>query len=124
MLLTELADPRLEAALTSITRVEVQEDLLAAKVYVSVMGDDERAQKLAVAALNSARGRIHRRLREEISLRHVPTLTFLTDERFKGTLKTWEVIRQAMDEIREKERLAAGEGEQAEDEEQDSDDEE
>jgi len=99
ILLRELSDPRIDTARTSVTRVRVQEDLLRAKVYVSVMGT-EGQQRRAVEALNHAAGRIRMRLRSEIQLRHMPVLEFLSDERFKGTLRTWEIIREAMDEVR------------------------
>ena len=106
ILLTELADPRLDSARTSVTRVRVQEDLLRAKVYVSVIGTEARQQR-AVEALNHAAGRIQVAMRDEISLRHMPVLEFLTDRRFKGAIQTWEIIRQAMEEIHEKERREA-----------------
>jgi len=106
----ELADPRIDTARTSITRIEVQEDLLRAKVYVSVIGTDAQ-QKLAVEALNHAAGRIQAELAGHISLRSLPTLEFLTDKRFKGALRTWEIIRQAMDELEETRRRREAEAE-------------
>lgn len=109
ILLREISDPRIDMTLTSVTRVEVQEDLLAGKVYVSVMGS-EADQNRTIAALNHAAGRIRGLLRKDVSIRHMPSLTFFTDEKFKGALKTWEVIRQAMVEIKEKESKEAGTG--------------
>lgn len=102
IVMTELSDPRIESARTSITRVRVQEDLLRAKVYVSILGTDAQ-QRLGLEGLRHAAGRIHALLRDRISLRFIPELDFLNDEQFKGTLKTWDIIRQAMNEIREKE---------------------
>ena len=106
ILLTELADPRVDPARTSVTRVTVQEDLLRAKVYVSILGTDAQ-QRRGMEALNHAAGRIQSRMLGRVSLRHMPTLEFHTDEQFKGALKTWEVIREAMDEIHERERTQA-----------------
>jgi len=99
----ELADPRIDTARLSITRIEVQEDLLHAKVYVSVIGTEPR-QRLAVGALNHAAGRIQAELSGRMSLRNMPTLEFLTDMQFKGALQTWEIIRQAMEELDENQR--------------------
>ena len=99
----ELSDPRIDTARTSITRVAVQEDLLRAKVYISVIGSDA-SQRRAVEALNGAAGRIQGQLGHVISLRHMPVLEFVFDRQFKGTLETWKVIGQAMDEIHQKER--------------------
>lgn len=102
ILLSHLADPRIQPARTSVTRVRVQQDLLRAKVYVSVLGSDPQ-QRRGVEALNHAAGRIQSLLREQIRLRHMPVLEFVVDEQFKGTLRTWEIIRQAMEEIHAKE---------------------
>jgi ribosome-binding factor A len=113
ILLSALSDPRIDTARTSITRVKVQEDLLRAKVYVSVMGTDPE-QRRTLEALNHAARRIHGILRQEVQLRHMPTLEFLPDEQFKGALQTWEIIRQAMEEIHAKE-AAQAQGPEAED---------
>jgi hypothetical protein len=40
-------------------------------------------------------------------------LEFLIDEQFKGTLRTYSIIQQAMQEIRDKEQGAAGPAEEA-----------
>ncbi len=101
ILLTELSDPRLDPARTSVTRVRVQEDLLRAKVYVSILGT-EAEQRRGLEALQHAAGRVQALLRQQVRLRHMPVLEFRTDEQFKGALRTWEIIREAMDEIRQR----------------------
>lgn len=107
ILLTGLSDPRIEPARTSITRVRVQEDLLRAKVYISILGSDSQ-QRCGLAALNHAAGRVQALLGQEIQLRQMPVLEFVADEQFKGALRTWEIISQAMDEIRAKEQAQPG----------------
>ena len=67
ILLRALSDPRIDVARTSITRVKVQEDLLRAKVYVSVMGSDVQ-QRLAIQALNHAAGRVAGLCRQRVKL--------------------------------------------------------
>ena len=106
ILLTELADPRLDPARTSVTRIHVQEDLLRAKVYVSILGT-EAEQARGLEALQGAAGRVQSLLREKVRLRYMPVLEFHTDEQFKGALRTWEAIREAMDEIHSREQAAA-----------------
>ncbi|MDP7636168.1 MAG: 30S ribosome-binding factor RbfA [Phycisphaerae bacterium] len=103
VILTGLADPRIDRARTSITRVDIPEDLLAATVYVSVLGT-EIQQRLAVRALNHAAGHVQELMMRQISLRHTPRLTFELDENFQRTLDTFETIERAMQEIKEKER--------------------
>ena len=72
-----ISDPRL-APFTSITRVECTADLSTARVYVSVMGDDE-ALAGSVEALQSAAGLLRRRLKELVVMRRLPRLVFLPD---------------------------------------------
>ncbi|MGC9453227.1 MAG: 30S ribosome-binding factor RbfA [Phycisphaerae bacterium] len=106
ILLKKISDPRVDPARTSITRVEVPEDLLTAKVFVSILGTD-REQKNAIAALRHAGGHIQELLSEEITLRHTPVLSFELDVQFKKTLETLRIIREVGDELRAKEAARA-----------------
>jgi ribosome-binding factor A len=107
LVLTKLSDPRIDQARTTITRVELAEDFLTAKVYVSVLGD-EADQRKTLRALKGAAGHLQELMMKQISLRHTPHLEFVFDEEFKKTLKTLQLIQQAMNEIHEKERAADG----------------
>ena len=108
LVLEKLADPRIDTAKMSVTRVEVGEDLQIAKVYVSVMGS-EPEQRRALRALEHAGGYIRDLMMRQISLRQTPMLKFVLDTRFKKTLETWKVIEQAMDEIHRKEEAGGPE---------------
>jgi len=110
IVLSRLSDPRIDPSITSVTRVEVADDLLTAKVFVSV-ADSQGAQRRTLRALQHAAGRIQEIMMRQISLRHTPVLEFLPDERFKKTLKTYELIQKAMDELRQKEQARAPGGE-------------
>lgn len=107
VLLTKLSDPRIDPARTSVTRVAVPEDLLTAKIYVSVLGTDAEARR-TLRALRHASGHVQELMMRQISLRHTPILDFELDTGFKRTLQTLEIIEQAMDEIRRKEADASG----------------
>jgi len=119
ILLKKLSDPRVDPARTSITRVEVPEDLLSAKVYVSVIGT-RHEQNNAVAALQHAGGHLQELMAAEITLRHTPILRFELDVQFKKALETLRIIRQASEELRAKDaaRAAAGRDDDQEKEEQ------
>ena len=108
ILLKKLSDPRVDPARTSITRVEVPEDLLSAKVFVSVLGTQQE-QRNAVAALQHAGGHLQELLAEEITLRHTPVLRFELDVKFKKTLETLQIIRRASEELRAKDAARNGE---------------
>lgn len=101
LLLTKLSDPRIDRARTSVTRVEVTEDLLAAKVYISVMGT-EGSQNRTLQALRHASGHIQELMAKQMSLRTTPVLSFLVDTEFKKTLETLNMIQRVADEIQQK----------------------
>lgn len=103
LLLAKIADPRIDPARTSITRVEVPEDLLTARVFISVIGS-EAQQRNALRALNHAAGHIQELMMRQISLRNTPMLEFVEDKSFKKSLETYAAIQQAMEEIRQKEQ--------------------
>ena len=102
VVLSKLSDPRIDPARTSITRAEVPEDLLTAKVFVSVIGTDADERR-TIRALQHAAGRIQELIRQQVSLQHTPVLSFEIDTRYKKTMQTLEIIQQAMDEIHQKE---------------------
>ena len=77
LLQREIRDPRV-GAMTSITRVEVSADVRQAKIYVSVMGD-EATRRETMRALEHATGFIRSKLGEELTIRHVPAITFQLD---------------------------------------------
>ena len=101
LILTELSDPRIDPARTSVVRVEVPEDLLTAKVFVSVLGDDA-LQRKTLRALRHAAGHIQELLGRRLALKHTPRLTFEFDKNFQGTLEIYRIIEDAMQEIRDK----------------------
>jgi ribosome-binding factor A len=115
-ILAKLSDPRVDPARTSVTRVEIDEELTDARVYVSVM-DEPAHQKLAIDALRHAKGYLQEKVGSQLRIRHTPHLTFELDEQFKKTLETYRLIDEAMAEIREKdaaeqdESAASGRGE-------------
>lgn len=74
----EMKDPRIDP-MTSIIAVEVTPDLKHAKVYVSVLGDEEKKQA-TMEGLKSATPFIRKHLASTINLRNTPELTFIMDE--------------------------------------------
>lgn len=76
MLLKELKDPRI--GFVTVTDVEMTGDLREAKIYVSVMGDQEQV-KSSLEGLNSALGFIRREIGQRIRLRFTPEISFALD---------------------------------------------
>lgn len=76
LLQRELKDPRL--GFVTVTEVDVTPDLKHAKVYVSVLGPEERWAS-SLAALDSARGFVWNWLRRHLDLRVTPEIVFRPD---------------------------------------------
>ncbi len=85
-----LHDPRV-APLTTVTRVEMTDELLIARVYLSVPGDDA-AESRTIAAMRHATGYIQRMVAGELSIRQCPELRFEIDKAAKGVRRTMELL--------------------------------
>ena len=96
--LRELRDPRLTENFVSITRAEVAADLRVAKIYFSVMGETEPAQK----ALEGAEGKLRHHLATTLNLRITPTLLFVADSSMEHGAR----IARLLSEIRSEEDRA------------------
>src|SRR5580704_18051918 len=88
-----LKDPRVKNV--TVTRVEVSPDLRNAKVYVSVMGD-EKAQRLTLRGLESARGFLQAKLAERVKIRYTPILHFQLDQGVKRSIEASRLLREVL----------------------------
>lgn len=73
----ELKDPRV--GFVTVTDVRTSADLSHARVYVSVLGEQEQRQA-TMAGLQSAHGYLQSRIASELHLKRTPTLTFAYDD--------------------------------------------
>lgn len=73
----EIKDPRINP-MTSVVHVEVSPDLKTAKVYISVLGDQE-SKKATLAGLRSASSFMRGQLARSLNLRNTPELFFVID---------------------------------------------
>ena len=73
----DLKDPRIHP-MTSVMAVEVTPDLKFAKIFVSVMGDDEAKERTMQGLKNSASFARHQ-MAGRMNLRYTPELTFILD---------------------------------------------
>lgn len=72
----ELKDPRI--GFVTITSVEMSPDLKNARVWVSVLGEEEEVEE-SLKALASAKGFIKAELGKRIRLRYMPEINFFYD---------------------------------------------
>ena len=87
----DLKDPRI--GFVSITDVEVTADLRHAKIFVSVLGDEEAKQR-SMAGLNRAKGHIRSELGRRLALRFVPEIHFRLDESIERGSRIVSLIRE------------------------------
>ncbi|MHB8433998.1 MAG: 30S ribosome-binding factor RbfA [Candidatus Tyrphobacter sp.] len=91
MLVTqELKDPRL--GFVTVTRAEVSDDLHQCKVFVSVIGDREQAER-SLVALRHAAGFLRGELGHRIELRHTPELVFIEDRSTERAIELAKDLR-------------------------------
>jgi ribosome-binding factor A len=91
MLQRDLKDPRL--GFITVTGADITRDLRHAKVYVSVLGDQEQ-QDEALAALRRAAGFIRGEFTRRAHLRVAPELTFHMDEAIDRGARIFELLHQ------------------------------
>lgn len=94
-----LSDPRIDG-FVSVTRVELTPDLRNANVYLSIFGKDQASQNKTFAAIEHARSRIQTLVAGWLKSKFCPILHFYTDEKFKKTLETIELIDRATKELK------------------------
>ena len=77
--------------MTSVVSVEVTPDLKFAKIYVSVLGDQQDRDKTS-AGLESAKSHIRSQLAKRLNLRNTPELTFVMDDSIEYGVSMSKII--------------------------------
>jgi ribosome-binding factor A len=91
----EVKDPRI--GFFSITQVEVPPDLRTARVFVSVLGENDERQA-TLSALSSASKFIRFHLKPRLRMRQIPELEFRDDR----SMEYAHQISQTLREVRER----------------------
>jgi ribosome-binding factor A len=84
-----LRDPRI--GFVTVTSVDTTPDLRQARVYVSVLGDDEE-RAATMAGLASAHGVLQQSVARELRMKHTPTLQFVFDESIERGMRISELL--------------------------------
>lgn len=87
----DLKDPRV-GVITSVLKVETTNDLKYCKVYVSVLGDDEKKNEV-MAALKSAAGFMRSLIARRINLRITPQFSFVLDDSLDYSFKIDKILK-------------------------------
>ena len=88
----DIKDPRIHP-MTSVMACEVTPDLKFAKIYVSVLGDDEAKEKTMEGLKKSAAYARHQ-LAHRMNLRNTPELTFILDTSIEYGVEMSKKIRE------------------------------
>jgi ribosome-binding factor A len=86
-----LKDPRI--GFTTITKVELTDNLKLAKVFVSVMGSEQ--EKIdTLEGLNSAKGFVRNTMSKNLYLKYIPELEFRRDDNADHVEKISRIINE------------------------------
>jgi len=91
---TDLKDPRV--GFVTVTGVKTSPDLRHARVYVSVLGDEQVRQD-SLDGLRSAHGFLQGTLAVQLKLKHTPTLDFKYDESVDRGMRISRLLEETGD---------------------------
>jgi ribosome-binding factor A len=93
----DLQDPRV--GFVTVTAVKTSPDLRHARVYVSILGD-EQARADSLAGLRSATGFLQAHVASELTLKHTPALVFEYDESVERGMRITRLLDEtARDDV-------------------------
>ena len=87
-----LGDPRV--VMLTVVEVELSKDLKTAKVFVSVLGDQEQ-QDAAMEGLQQALGFVRREVAKRVSMRQVPEFSVVYDRTTERAARVGALLNQA-----------------------------
>ncbi|MBE5780009.1 MAG: 30S ribosome-binding factor RbfA [Clostridiales bacterium] len=87
----DISDPRVQGTF-SVTRADVTRDLRYAKIYVSILEEENR--KPMMAALKKAAGFVRHQLRENMIIRTSPEILFELDQNIEYGIHIASVLKQ------------------------------
>lgn len=93
-----LKDPRI--GFVTVTAVDTTSDLRHARVYVTVLGDDD-ARADGLAGLGSSRGYLQARVGSELTMKRTPTLEFVYDDSTDRGMRLSQLIDDAAPRARD-----------------------
>ena len=78
----------------TINEVIVTKDLAVAKIYVTVLNEDEQGKRANVKLLNELAPMIRHELAKRMRLRHISTLRFFYDDSFDTGMRVVELLSE------------------------------
>ncbi len=91
ILRADLKDPRI-GVITSVIKAETTNDLKYCKVYISVLGDEDK-KKEVMDVIKGASGFIRSLIAKRINLRITPEFRFILDDSLDYSFKIDEILK-------------------------------
>lgn len=89
---SDLKDPRV-GVITSVLKVDTTSDLKYCRVYVSILGDEDKKAEV-MSVLSGAAGYIRSLIANRINLRVTPEFTFKLDDSLEYSFKIDKIIKE------------------------------
>lgn len=89
IILRKVKDPRI--GFVTVTDVKMTEDLKIARIFISVLKEQE--QGLSLEIISSAKGMIRSELSKRIRVKFIPTLEFMIDETIESGSRIDQLLR-------------------------------
>lgn len=96
VIMREVKNPHVSTLIT-VTKVDITKDLRHAKVYVSVIGNDEE-RNTTFAAIQSAAGFIGVHAAKKVVMRYFPELHFKLDTSIDERMRIDSILKEIEDE--------------------------
>lgn len=91
----EINDPRL--GFITVNEVVVSKDLAVAKIYVTVLNEDEEGRQRNIEVLNELAPAIRHEVARRMRLRHISEFRFFYDNSFDTGMRVAELLRDKDD---------------------------
>jgi ribosome-binding factor A len=108
-ILADLKDPRIRDV--TVTYVEVSPDMRQARVHVSIMGDDTKAQ-LSLRGLQNSAGFLQSKVAKRIDTRYTPRLSFVLDLGVKKSIEVSQILQSVLPREPEEDAVPADENDE------------
>lgn len=94
IIMRRMKDPRI--GFITVTGVNVTDDLKTARVFISVLKEEER--DITLEALNDAKKEIRMELAKKVKLRRIPSIEFRIDEAIEYGSRIEKLLRDIKEE--------------------------
>lgn len=95
-----MRNPNFDGLIISVTKVDTAPDLKNARVYISVLSDDE-TKHLVIEELTHAKGYIRKELMRLVRLKNMPELEFKKDDSYEKGQRILSIIDKLSGEANE-----------------------